>query len=187
MSTDPFITLLVAHLPRLRAYAMILTRNRAAAEDLLQETSYRALRGRETFTMGTNFTAWIFRILRNSFISSLRRAKRTATRIDNLPESVLAKQCDQEEIILNQQIVKAVKKLRPGQRQVLTLVCENGLTYNEAAETLNCSVASVKSLLWRARQHIQAHIEGPPAPTARTETPTRDRRGVPPSLSSTFN
>jgi RNA polymerase sigma-70 factor (ECF subfamily) len=187
MSTDPFIALLLAHLPRLRAYAMTLTRNRAAAEDLLQETSYRVLRARHQFTMGTNFTAWVFRILRNSFISSLRRAKRTGTQLDTLPESMFAKQCDQEEIILNRQIVKAVEKLRPGQREALTLICANGMSYSEAAETLDCSVASVKSLLWRARQHLEALMEEPESLPARPETRPKTRVAASARVSSSLN
>lgn len=67
---------LVSMLPQLRAYAMTLTRNRAAADDLLQETSLKAWRAQAQFNPGTNFKAWMYCILRNEYISSLRRNKR---------------------------------------------------------------------------------------------------------------
>ena len=90
MAQVEFNDMLVAALPRLRAYAMILTRSRAAADDLLQQTAYRALRAETQFTMGTNFVGWMYRILRNEYISSLRRNKRTTSSIDDLPEQMLA-------------------------------------------------------------------------------------------------
>jgi len=159
-SIDNFNTMLVGIIPRLRSYAMWLTRNRAAADDLLQETAYRALRAREQFTMGTNFTAWMFRILRNEFYSSLRRAKRTPVPIDDLPESIFMMDSDQEELVFTRQVIRTMDKLRPGQRQVLELICGAGLSYDEAAETIDCSIGTVKSRLWRARQQMEALLEG---------------------------
>ena len=154
-STEPFDTLLVGHMPRLRAYAMQLTRDRAAADDLLQETAFHALRARKQFQMGTNFTAWMFRILRNEFFSSLRRAKRKMVPIDILPESLFLKEANQEDFVFGREIVRAVETLKPDQRQVLELVCASGLSYSEAAKAIDCSIGTVKSRLWRTRQHLE--------------------------------
>jgi RNA polymerase sigma-70 factor (ECF subfamily) len=150
--------LLVEHLPRLRAYAMMLTRNRASADDLVQETAYRVLRSQCQFTIGTNFTAWVYRILRNQFISSIRRSKRALVQIDELPESLLEKRADQDSTIFTQQVVAAMDKLHPEQREVLILICAAGMSYDEAAETLKCSIGTIKSRLWRARKHMELLI-----------------------------
>ena len=64
-------------LPRLRIYALSLTRNRDRADDLVQQTALKALAGRTSFRVGTNFSGWIFRIQRNEFISELRRGRPT--------------------------------------------------------------------------------------------------------------
>jgi len=159
-SIDRFNTMLVGIMPRLRSYAMWLTRNRAAADDLLQETAYRALRARKQFSMGTNFTAWTFRILRNEFYSSLRRAKRTPVPIDDLPDSIFMMDSEQEELVFTRQVIRTMDKLRPDQRQVLELICGAGLSYDEAAETIDCSIGTVKSRLWRARQKMETLIAG---------------------------
>jgi RNA polymerase sigma-70 factor (ECF subfamily) len=157
-ASESFNTMLLNHLPRLKAYAMMLTKNKASAEDLLQETAYRVLRAELQFTIGTNFTAWVYRILRNQFISSLRRSKRTPAPIDDIPESFFAQPPEQEDVVLSNQILRAMDKLHPEQRKVLMLVCTEGLSYDEAAKTLNCSLGTVKSRLWRARKHMEQLI-----------------------------
>ena len=77
----PAVTLL----PKLRVQALALTRNRAAAEDLVQDAVANALAAQESFTPGTNFAAWMHRILRNRFISTLRK-QRDTTDIEDLPQ-----------------------------------------------------------------------------------------------------
>ena len=72
---DAFHDLLVAALPRLRIHALSLTRNRAEADDLVQDAVTLALRNRDSFELGTNFEAWMYRILRNRFISLLRQRR----------------------------------------------------------------------------------------------------------------
>src|ERR1700758_4215467 len=96
-----FQDMLLQHLPRLQAYAIMLTRDRALAEDLLQETSLRALRAQTQFTMGTNFTAWIYKILRNEYISSLRRKKRQPVPIEDMPAEFLSRKGEQENAVLS--------------------------------------------------------------------------------------
>jgi len=151
---DSFNVLLISHLPRLRAFAMVLTRNHAAADDLLQETAYRALRAQTQFAVGTNFNAWMYRILRNTFISSLR-SKKALVPIDELPEGIFSTPPEQEEAVLTGEVIRAMGTLRPGQRQVVELVCAGGMTYDEAAEAMACSVGTIKSRLWRARKHME--------------------------------
>ncbi|MHB1205006.1 MAG: sigma-70 family RNA polymerase sigma factor [Rhodospirillaceae bacterium] len=182
--TETFTSLLTSHLPKLRAYALVLTRNHNAADDLLQDTACRAWRAQHQFAMGTNFTAWIYRILRNSFLASLRRAQRTLVPLDEVPDRLFSIPPEQDDIVLSRQIVRVMDKIRPGHKQVLTLVCAEGMSYTAAAKVLNCTVASVKSKLWRARQHMELLVQEspqgarrrPPAPipkSARVETPLR--------------
>lgn len=80
---EEFHGLLVALLPKLRVQALALTRNRAAAEDLVQDAVANALAAQDSFTPGTNFAAWMHRILRNRFISTLRKQRET-TDIEDL-------------------------------------------------------------------------------------------------------
>jgi RNA polymerase sigma-70 factor (ECF subfamily) len=157
---ESFTALLTSHLPQLRAYALVLTRNHNAADDLLQDTACRAWRAQHQFAMGTNFTAWIYRILRNSFLGSLRRTQRTLVPLDEVPDCAMSIPADQDDIVLSRQIVRAMEQIRPGHKQVLTLVCGEGMSYSAAAKVLNSSVASVKSKLWRARQHMGELIQG---------------------------
>src|SRR5262249_25073972 len=74
-------------LPRLQAFARVLTRNREAAEDLLQDTVLRALRAHRSFQPGTNMLAWLCTILRNQHISGLRRRRHEAMPIEDLPDT----------------------------------------------------------------------------------------------------
>ncbi len=160
MATNEFHDMLLQHLPRLQAYAIMLTRDRALAEDLLQETSLRALRAQNQFTMGTNFTAWIYKILRNEYISSLRRKKRQPVPIEDMPAEFLSRKGEQENDVLSREIIQAMDKLQHGQREVLILICASGLSYEEAAEALGCSVGTIKSRLWRARARMASLIMG---------------------------
>ena len=157
---DTFRDLLVAHLPRLQAYAIMLTRDRSAAADLLQETALRALRAQNQFTPGTNFTAWMYKILRNEYFSSLRRSKRKFTTLEDVPEDVLSHAGSQETHVMTREVMRAMGYLRADQREVLILICASGMSYEEAADSIGCSVGTVKSRLWRARSRMAALVMG---------------------------
>jgi RNA polymerase sigma-70 factor (ECF subfamily) len=154
---DQFQELLLQHLPRLQGYAMMLVRNRSAAEDLLQETALRALGAQHQFAIGTNFTAWIYKILRNEYINSLRRGKRTPVPIEDVPLEFLVRPGNQESDVLRGEIFRAMNKLPFDQREALILTYAGGLSYEEAAEAMDCAVGTVKSRLWRARAQM-AHL-----------------------------
>jgi RNA polymerase sigma-70 factor (ECF subfamily) len=161
-----FHNLLVENLPRMRAYALMLTRNPAHADDLLQDMAFHALRAQNQFEMGTNFVAWLYRIMRNDFVTSLRRAKRAPTPMNDALEQTLCYNAGQEDVIMTNQVHTAMGKLPVSQREVLVLVCASGLSYEEAAEAMNCSVGTVKSRLWRARAHMQKILLGDEAAEA---------------------
>lgn len=161
-----FDQLLVEALPKLRGYAIALTNDRAMADDLLQETAMRALGARTQFTMGTNFSAWLYRIMRNEFVSWMRKSHRKAVPIDNLPEAFLSTSSTQENQILVRELSKALGKLPRAQREALVLICATGLSYEEAADIIGCTVGTVKSRVYRARAQMEFFVTGVPNPHA---------------------
>jgi len=151
---------LVEQLPRLRAYAMGLTRNRAAADDLLQQTALKAWNGQKSFVAGTNLKAWLYHIMRNEHVSTFRRTKREHVSIDSVPEEFFSRNGDQETKLLSREVLKAMDKLAAVQREVLLMNCVAGLSYEEISEALGCSIGTVKSRLWRARAQMQKLVYG---------------------------
>jgi RNA polymerase sigma-70 factor (ECF subfamily) len=144
---------------QLYIFARWLTQDTAEAEDLVQETYTKALRGFSSFQLGTNFRAWMYRILRNSFLSS-RTGLRTMVAIDgeadeNLlpaestnPESILIEQADRE-------IVQQALADLPVRFREILLLCEvEEMSYQEISETLAIPVGTVMSRLFRARKAL---------------------------------
>ena len=144
------------HLPRLTAYAMTLTRNRSDAEDLVQTTAFLALRSESQFIVGTIFTGWIYRILKNRFISERRGSARRPISLDGVHESVLSRPSPTEDVVLAGEVIKTMEQLNPKLKKTLLLICGDNLSYQEAATALSCSVGTVKSRLWRAREHMKS-------------------------------
>lgn len=148
---------LVALLPRLRRLAVVLCRSPSLADDLVQGACERALANAQSFTPGTRFDAWAFRILRNYWIDHLRRS-----RTENMSEDVTAQTHivgdAGEEPILNKLLLAEVQQIidtmPPEQREVLLLVCVEDLTYREAAEVLGIPIGTVMSRLARARKRL---------------------------------
>src|SRR5476651_113566 len=97
-------------LPRLRVYALSLTRDRDSADDLVHDTIVKALTGRNSFIPGTNFSAWVFRIQRNEFISGLRRT-RPSVPIDSAVADMLSHPPHQESGLVMREFMSAFAKL----------------------------------------------------------------------------
>jgi RNA polymerase sigma-70 factor (ECF subfamily) len=146
-------------LPRLHAFARVLTRNREAAEDLLQDTIVRALRAHRSFEPGTNMLAWLCTILRNQHISGLRRRRHEAMPIEDLPDSAASVGPSQYDSIAIGEIRRALLKLSPEHREVLLMVAAAGLSYGEAAEICGCAVGTVKSRVNRARNELRRILQ----------------------------
>ena len=154
-----FHGLLVALLPKLRVQALALTRNRAAAEDLVQDAVANALAAQDSFTPGTNFAAWMHRILRNRFISTLRKQRET-TDIEDLPMSAFAVSAAHEDRMVLKELSRALTRLPTDQREALFMVVLQGLSYEEVAEATGCAVGTAKSRVFRARRQLQAWLMG---------------------------
>ena len=147
-------------MPRLLAFARVLTRNREAAEDLVQDTIVRALRAQQSFEPGSNMLAWLCTILRNQHISGLRRKRHDAMPIDDLPDSAASIGANQVDVVEMSEIRRALLKLSPEHREVLVMVAAAGLSYAEAAEICGCAVGTVKSRVNRARNELRRLLSG---------------------------
>ncbi|MBW8270225.1 sigma-70 family RNA polymerase sigma factor [Caldovatus aquaticus] len=156
---DDFHDQLIALLPKLRIQALALTRNRAAAEDLVQDAVANALAAQESFMPGTNFAAWMHRILRNRFISTLRKQRET-TDIDDVPMSAFAVSGAHEDRLVLKELGRALARLPADQREALFMVVLQGLSYEEVASATACAVGTAKSRVFRARRQLQVWLLG---------------------------
>lgn len=145
---------LTAILPRLRIYALSLTRNRDQADDLVHDTVVKALAGRQSFQLGTNLAAWLFRIQRNEFISGIRRQRPTVP-VDSTVAESLSHPPHQESGLIMREFLTAFSKLAPTQREALLLAVVEGQPYDVIAAHTGVSVGTVKSRISRARDRLE--------------------------------
>jgi RNA polymerase sigma-70 factor (ECF subfamily) len=144
----------LASVTSLRAFAISVTRDADQAEDLVQETLLRAVSKHEQFVDGTNLQAWLFTILRNQFFSEHRKSKREVEDADGSYAATMVSLPDQEDRIMIHDLEAALDKLPEGQREAIMLVGVDGLSYEEAAQSLGCAVGTVKSRVNRARNSL---------------------------------
>jgi len=152
---------------RLYNFAHWLTQDRQEAEDLVQETYAKALKGFPSFQQGTNFRAWMYRILRNTFLTSRTGLQATATEqldlegdgnailptVRETPESILLQRSDQ------QLVQQALGKLPVSYREVL-LLCEfEEMSYQEISATLAIPMGTVMSRLSRGRRALRDIVQ----------------------------
>ena len=149
----------ISILPKLRIQALALTRNRSAAEDLVQDAVCNALSAHASFIPGTNFPAWMHRILRNRFISNLRK-RRDTTDIDDVPQSTFATEAAHEDRLALKELGRAMTRLPADQREALLMVVVHGMSYEALAETTGCAVGTAKSRVFRARRQLEAWLLG---------------------------
>lgn len=175
--TQDFHEQLKTILPRLRIYALSLTRDRDAADDLVHDTVIKALIGRNSFQPGTNLAAWLFRIQRNEFISGLRRRRPTVP-VDTAIAESLSHPPHQDSGLVMREFMSAFGKLAAAQREALLLAVLEGLPYETIAEHTGVSVGTVKSRISRARDTLERLLlEGEvsrPAGSGRTSAHLQD-------------
>ena len=145
---------LVAEVPNLRAFARSLTQNQASADDLVQETVLKAWTKRDSYQRGTNLRAWMFTILRNTFISSKRKIKREIEDVDGSHAARLSQAPPQDAAMELADFRRAFATLPDDQREALVLVGAAGFTYEEAAGICDCAVGTMKSRVNRARNRL---------------------------------
>ena len=169
---------IVRELPYLRRFARALTNGASNADDLVHECVVNALRNADKFTPGTNLRAWLFTILRNGFISDIRRNRR---RLDttNVPQWACGgvAPSNQEDALLLGQLRNELSRLPKEQYAVLILVALEGMSYEQTAEILGIAIGTVRSRLSRARHALKIAMEGERA--ASGGTPPRRRLAEP--------
>jgi RNA polymerase sigma-70 factor (ECF subfamily) len=140
-------------------FAHWLARDAAEAEDLVQETYAKALRAFSGFQLGTNFRAWMFRILPNTFLTSRTGLNSTAVSDDEVetiastapdPETVLLERADRE------MVRQALTELPVPFREILLLCEVEEMSYEEIAQVLSIPIGTVMSRLYRARKALRA-------------------------------
>ncbi|HEY1723100.1 MAG TPA: sigma-70 family RNA polymerase sigma factor [Magnetospirillaceae bacterium] len=147
---------LVGCLSQLRSVARAMTRSQDAAEDLVQETAARALAAYEQFEPGTNLRGWLTTILRNQYISDLR--KRHLMVADDDLADTLATPASQIDAIELAEVTAAMETLSERHREVLMLVAIAEMDQEEAAHRCHCAVGTIKSRLSRARSELHAAL-----------------------------
>ncbi|MEK9967506.1 MAG: sigma-70 family RNA polymerase sigma factor [Ferrovibrio sp.] len=176
MTTDAIHGLLLETLPSLKAFSIMLTRDRSWAEDLTQETALRVLAKSDQFQEGTNFKAWAFTIMRHQHIDQARRRRREATTFGDASaiENLMATKAPQEDAMVLGELLQAVGTLNKAQRETLTLVVGHGLSYEDAAKVCGCPIGTIRSRLARARQELEAKMLGEsPMPRSKVTRETR--------------
>jgi RNA polymerase sigma-70 factor (ECF subfamily) len=166
---DVFTDRVVGLIPDLRAYASALTRSRAEADDLVQDTLMRAWRSRDRFAAGTNMKAWLFQILRNVFYTDLGKRRRLVQDVDGFHASQLSVGPEQLWRAEYDDLVRAMDALTLDARDALVLVLASGLSYEEAAEVCGCPVGTMKSRVNRARERVVELVDMAPAPVAHAQ------------------
>jgi len=171
LEPSDFDAQLLAVLPPAYGYALRLTRNRADAEDLVQEAALLACRAAHTFEAGSNFKAWYFRILVRCFYARHRTAKRRpeTVELDDTPDLYLygnfirnglrSSGDDPASTLLErlgtEQVVDAIRVLPTEYGVVCTLYFMEDFAYHEIAEVLDVPVGTVRSRLHRGRKMLQ--------------------------------
>lgn len=153
-----FRTDLIGLVPRLRRFALSLTRDQTEADDLVQFTLLKAWEHRARFAMGTNLAGWLFTILRNSFVNGRLKYRREVPDPQGLYAASLESPADQEDKVNLHDLRSALDRLDPIQREALLLVAVEDLTYEAAAELMGCPAGTVKSRVSRARDKLALEL-----------------------------
>lgn len=157
--TASFKKELTGTIPHLRAFARGLCGRSDLADDLVQETLMRAWAARDRYTAGTSMRAWTFTILRNNYLTEMRRNRFRGDYDETVAERLLVTPAGQEAPLHLADLHRALLTLAPERREALLLVGAGGFSYEEAAEICGCAVGTIKSRVGRARAALTAMIE----------------------------
>lgn len=156
-------------IPHLRAFARGLCGRPDLADDLVQETLLKAWAAQERFEPGTSMRAWTFVILRNAYLTDMRRNRFRADYDETVAERVLVAPAAQEGPLHLSDMHRALLTLPPERREALLLVGAGGFSYEEAAQICDCAVGTIKSRVGRARAALTQMIENGLLPRRSTE------------------
>ncbi|MBT8230814.1 MAG: sigma-70 family RNA polymerase sigma factor [Saprospiraceae bacterium] len=164
MSTIEFYNKIDLITGSLNSFALNLTKNRNDAEDLFQETAYRAVSNKEKFRPGTNFKAWMFTIMKNIFINNYRKKTKANTVIDstenlyyiNSGKITISNNADRN--LLMDELGGMINKLDENIR-IPFLMHFEGYKYQEIAEELDLPLGTIKSRIFFARKALKDSIK----------------------------
>ncbi len=157
----------VPHMDILYNYGLRLTGHPEDANDLLQETFLKAYRFWDKFEKGTNCRAWLFRIMRNSYINRYRKAVKTPEHVDydeikEFYNTIREQSTDANDLseklygqLLDDQVATAITDIPEEFRTVVILCDIEGFTYEEAAEFVDCPIGTIRSRLHRGRKLLR--------------------------------
>jgi RNA polymerase sigma-70 factor, ECF subfamily len=158
------------YLDGLYSYAMVLTRNHAEAEDLVQEAYVRAMPAMKRLRPESNVKGWLFKILRNAWLNQLRK-RRTGPEIawtdmeDGSVRDIAEPSKDSYHALVSkierEQVQAAIQKLPPNFREIILLREFEELSYDEIAGLLDCPIGTVMSRLARARSKLRKLLTCP--------------------------
>jgi len=167
LSDPEFKQQLALVIPHLRAFGRSLSGNRDTADDLVQETLLKAWAARKRFQAGTNMRAWTFIILRNLYLSQMRRARFKGEWDDLVAERVLAAPASQDRHVELGDMQRALLHLPQPQREALILVGAGGFAYEEAAAICGVAVGTIKSRVARGRVALESILSEGALPSRR--------------------
>jgi RNA polymerase sigma-70 factor, ECF subfamily len=163
-------------LPRLRRFALSLTGDRDRADDLVQEACVRALASASQWQAGTRLDSWVYKIAQNLWFDRLRSAKVRGTETDIDDQTHLVG-VDGRAVVEQRStlaiVSKRISELSQDQQLLVGLICVDGLSYKEAADTLGLPIGTVMSRLSRARISLNEAIEASNAPITSISRETR--------------
>lgn len=149
--TDQSDTEIVQLIPALRAFARTFYRDPSDADDLVQETLTKGLANIHQFRPGTSMKSWLFTIMRNTFYTKIKVAKREAPGAADCVSDRPAINATQEWSTRGREIQEAIQRLPEQQREVMMLIGVLGASYEEASAICGCAMGTIKSRLNRAR------------------------------------
>jgi len=162
MASADFHRQALEHIDALYNFAMYLTRNPPEADDLVQETYLRAFRFAHRFQAGTHLRAWLFQILRNTFLTFYRiREREAAVAEDGVPDWDVPMFHDAPDetggaLEAHTDLERAMRRLPEEFRTVLLLAEVEGFPLDEVARVMACPVGTVKSRIFRAKERLRA-------------------------------
>ena len=153
-------------IPRLRRYARALTRAADRADDLVQDTLVRALAKGHLWQPGTDIRAWLFTIMHNQYVNTVRRQTRETATVDvEQVSSTLVATTDPTSSWQLRELDRALARLPDEQREVVLLVGLEGMAYDSAAQILGVPIGTVRSRLSRGRETLRGLMERQEEPT----------------------
>jgi len=162
---------LAAERPALERFAWRRARRADLVDDLVQETMLRAWAHRDKFQEGTNLSAWLYTILRNTHISFLRKSQREQVGLEEGWEQSMATPASQQDHLDLMEVAKAIGAMPADQRDVLISAGVEGRPHSEIAAQTGCALGTVRSRLSRARVRLNAMLDGEDLPDGQDNLP----------------